>query len=96
MFRVFHYDILTFTLRRIKAIIGSNHASLMKPQTSSKIIGTNTEYTQNNLIDLDKILKDRSGSLKIFGEIIEDPCRSLVRLTKIAKTLTRSSKDLLK
>ena len=61
----------------------------MEPQTSLKIIGKNTEYMQNNHKDLDKILKDRSGSLKIFGKIIEDPYRSLVRLIKIYKDLNK-------
>ena len=59
----------------------------MEQQTSLKIIGKNTEYTQNNHKDLDKILKDRSGSLKIFVKITEDPYRSLVRLIKIYKDL---------
>ena len=48
----------------------------MEPQTSLKIIGKNTEYTQNNHKDLDKI--------------IEDPYRSLVRLIKIHKDLHES------
>ena len=61
----------------------------MEPQTSLKIIGKNTEYTQNNHKDLDKILKDRLGSLKIFGKIIEDPYRSLVRFIKIYKDLNK-------
>ena len=61
----------------------------MEPQTSLKIIGKNTEYTQNNHKDLDKILKDRLGSLKIFAKIIEDPYRSLVKFIKIYKGLNK-------
>ena len=70
----------------------------MEPQTSLKIIGKNTAYTQNNHKDLDKILKDtcRSGSLKIFGKIIEDPYRSLVRLIKVHKDLNKILKGSLK
>ena len=67
----------------------------MEPQTA--FIGKNTEYIQNNHKDLDKIiLKDRSGSWKIFGKITEDPYRSFVRLVKIHKDLNKIPKDLLK
>lgn len=85
MFRVFHYDILTFTLRRIKAIIGSNHGSLMEPQRSLKITGKNTEYTQNNQKDLHKIPKDRL-----------DFWRSLVRPLKILNEDPQSSFKIMK
>ena len=49
----------------------------MEPQRFLKVIGKNTEYTQNNEKDLEKIFKARSGFLKIFGKISKDSQRSL-------------------
>ena len=57
----------------------------MEPQRSLKIIGKNTEYTQTNHKDLDKILKDRSGSLVRLLKILNS--KDLLKSLKILEVL---------